>query len=131
MKSHTPGPITEINMTPFVDIVLVILIIFLISATVMLPRMFAIALPKAVQADKLENTPIIISIDREGAVAINGVKLAQDADFDRLFQEQRQNPEAQAVIAADREVRHGRLIEIIDRLRTMKVQRIGIEVEQQ
>ncbi|MBI4643989.1 MAG: biopolymer transporter ExbD, partial [Deltaproteobacteria bacterium] len=47
MKSHQHGPITEINMTPFVDIVLVILIIFLLTATVMLPRTFSIALPQA------------------------------------------------------------------------------------
>ena len=47
MKLHRHGPITEINMTPFVDIVLVILIIFLLTATVMMPRTFSIALPKA------------------------------------------------------------------------------------
>ncbi len=66
MKGHIHGPITEINMTPFVDIVLVILIIFLLTATVMMPRTFGIALPKAAQADKLESVPIIISIDRAG-----------------------------------------------------------------
>ncbi|MBU4356543.1 MAG: biopolymer transporter ExbD, partial [Proteobacteria bacterium] len=52
MKGNISGPITEINMTPFVDIVLVILIIFLLTATVMMPRTFAIALPRAVQGDK-------------------------------------------------------------------------------
>jgi len=118
-------------MTPFVDIILVILIIFLISATVMLPRMFAIALPKAAQADRLENAPVIISIDREGAIAINGVRLSQDADFDRVFHEQGHSSATQAIIAADKEVRHGRLIEVIDKLRHLKVQRLGIEVEQQ
>jgi len=130
MKGNIHGPITEINMTPFVDIVLVILIIFLLTATVMMPKTFAIALPKATQADKLETVPIIISIDREGRIAVNGVRLAQEQDFDRLFTAQLQGKEPQAVIAADTDTRHGRLIDVIDRLRALKVQRIGIEVDQ-
>ena len=73
------------------DIVLVILIIFLLTATVMMPRTFAIALPKAAQADKLESVAIIISIDREGHIAVNGpVKLAQDGHFDTVFTAQQQ-----------------------------------------
>jgi biopolymer transport protein TolR len=130
MKPHQSGPISEINMTPFVDIVLVILIIFLLTATVMMPRTFAIALPKATQADKLESVPIIISVDREGRIAVNGVKLKQDRDFDTVFAAQKQGKEPEAIIAADKESRHGRLMEVIDRLKGLKVQRIGIEVEQ-
>ena len=130
MKADMRGPLTEINMTPFVDIVLVILIIFLLTATVMMPRTFAIALPKATQADRLEGVPIIISIDREGSIAINGVKLAQDGDFEKVFTAQKQGKKPQAIIAADTDNRHGRLIEVIDRLRGLKVERIGIEVEQ-
>jgi biopolymer transport protein ExbD len=131
MKGPTHGPITDINMTPFVDIVLVILIIFLITATVMLPRTFSIALPKATQAEKLESTPVIVSIDREGRIAINGRRLEHDGEFEAVFRAQPQGKESLAVIAADQEVRHGRLIEVIDRLRALKVQRLGIEVEPQ
>ncbi|MDD2901086.1 MAG: biopolymer transporter ExbD [Syntrophales bacterium] len=130
MKSHQHGPISEINMTPFVDIVLVILIIFLLTATVLLPRTFSIALPKATQAEKMEKVPIIISLDAEGKIAINGVRLAQEGDFDRVFCTQMHDKEPQAIIAADKQVRHGRLMEVIDNLKRLKVQRIGIEVEQ-
>jgi biopolymer transport protein ExbD len=130
VKSHQHGPITEINMTPFVDIVLVILIIFLLTATVMLPSTFSIALPKATQAEKPEKIPIIISIDREGQIAINGVRLARDAEFEQVFKGQQRYNESLAVIAADKETRHGRLMEVIDRLKCLQVQRIGIEVEQ-
>ncbi|MFZ5453855.1 MAG: ExbD/TolR family protein [Thermodesulfobacteriota bacterium] len=130
MNVQRQGPITEINMTPFVDIVLVILIIFLLTATVLMPRTFAISLPKATQADKLEKTPVIISIDREGKIAINGVRICQEADFEPIFSGQLQGKEPQAVIAADQETRHGRLMEVIERLKRLQVQRIGIEVEQ-
>jgi biopolymer transport protein ExbD len=131
MKLHRHGPITEINMTPFVDIVLVILIIFLLTASVMLPRTFSIALPKATQADKMEKTVVMISIDREGQIAINGVRVPQEQDFEQMFTGQAQGKEAQAVIAADKETRHGRIIEVLDRLKRLQVERIGIEVEQQ
>lgn len=96
----------------------------------MLPRTFSIALPKAEQADKLESVPIIVSIDREGRIAINGVSLGQDSDFEKVFLGQKQGKEPLAVIAADTDTRHGRLIEVIDRLKGLKVTRIGIEVEQ-
>jgi biopolymer transport protein TolR len=129
MRGHIHGPITDINMTPFVDIVLVILIIFLLTATVMLPRTFSIAIPKAAQADKLESVPVIISIDREGNLAVNGVRLGQDGDLDQTFLSQKQGKETLAIIAADKETRHGRLIEVIDRLKGLQVTRIGIEVE--
>ena len=117
-------------MTPFVDIVLVILIVFLLTATVLMPRTFSIALPQASQGEKMEKMPIIISLDGEGRIAINGVRLARDGDFDRVFCEQRHGQEPQAVIAADKQVRHGRVIEVLDRLKRLQVQRIGIEVEQ-
>jgi biopolymer transport protein TolR len=130
MRGHIHGPITDINITPFVDIVLVILIIFLLTATVMLPRTFSIALPKAAQADKLESVPVIVSIDREGNLAVNGVRLGQDGDLDQAFPSQPQGKETLAIIAADKETRHGRLIEVIDRLKGLQVTRIGIEVEQ-
>jgi len=130
MKTHEHGPISEINMTPFVDIVLVILIIFLLTATVMMPRTFSIALPQATQAQKPEKVPIIISINREGLIAINGVRLTRDVEFESVFRGQQQDKESQAVIAADKDTRHGRLMEVIDRLKCLQVQRIGIEVEQ-
>jgi biopolymer transport protein TolR len=130
MKGSFHEPLTEINMTPFVDIVLVILIIFLLTATVMMPRTFAIALPKAAHANKLKGIPIIISIDREGRIAINGVRLAKDHDFDKVFLAQKRGQEPEAIIAADAESRYGRLVEVIDHLRSLKVQRIGIEVDQ-
>jgi len=130
MKNHQHGPITEINMTPFVDIVLVILIIFLLTATVMMPRTFSIALPQATQAQKPEKVPIIISINREGLIAINGVRLSRDAEFESVFRRQQQDKESQAVIAADKDTRHGRLMEVIDRHKCLQVQRIGIDVEQ-
>jgi biopolymer transport protein ExbD len=130
MKSHQHGPITEINMTPFVDIVLVILIIFLLTATVMMPSTFSISLPKATQAEKPEKVPIIISIDRKGQIAINGVRLTRDEEFEQVFRRQQHDKETPAVIAADKESRHGRLMEVIDRLKCLQVQRIGIEVEQ-
>jgi biopolymer transport protein ExbD len=130
MRGPIHGPITEINMTPFVDIVLVILIVFLLTATVMLPRTFSIALPQATQADKLESVPVIISIDRDGHIAVNGTMLKQESDFDQVFLSQKQGKETLAIIAADRDTRHGRLIEVIDRLKCLKVSRIGIEVDQ-
>jgi biopolymer transport protein TolR len=61
---------------------------------------------------------------------VNGVKLAHDCDFEKVFTAQKQGKEPQAIIAADTDTRHGRLIEVNDRLRGLKVQRIGIEVEQ-
>lgn len=130
MKLHRSGPITEINMTPFVDIVLVILIIFLLTATVLLPRTFSIHLPQATQAQPPEKVVLIISIDEQGQLALNGQKTELDAGFDELFRQFTLGKEPQAVIAADKNARHGRIVAVIDRLKQLRVEKIGIEVEQ-
>jgi len=130
VKAGQHGPITEINMTPFVDIVLVVMIIFMLTATLLLPRSFSVALPQNAEAEKVEKPPVIIAIDAAGQISINGARLAHDGEFDQIFRAQPQGPERQAVIAADKDIQHGRLIEVIDRLKRLQVQRIGIEVEQ-
>lgn len=130
MKLHRSGPITDINMTPFVDIVLVILIIFLLTATVLLPRTFSISLPQATEATPPEKLVVIVSIDQEGRVALNGKSVELGEEFDQLFRQLTNGKEPQAVIAADKNARHGRLVAVIERLKKLQVQKIGIEVEQ-
>ena len=78
------GPLTEINVTPLVDVMLVLLIIFMISApllTVGVP----VELPKteasAVESDK---PPVTVSIDREGAIFVQRDETAYDALTDRV-----------------------------------------------
>ncbi|ABB44820.1 Biopolymer transport protein ExbD/TolR [Sulfurimonas denitrificans DSM 1251] len=67
-NAYEDSEISEINMTPFVDIVLVILVIFMATATFVAEGKIAISLPKATQNEQsLEPTkPIIITIDKEG-----------------------------------------------------------------
>jgi len=120
--------ITAINVTPLVDIVLVLLIILMVTASYIVSKSIPMDLPDAQSGDESPPRQMTISIDREGqlyldAEAISWEALAQEA---RRFRQAEAEP--RAVIAADREVSHGQFIRVVDVLRTAGITRYAINV---
>ena len=120
--------ITAINVTPLVDIVLVLLIILMVTASYIVSKSIPMDLPDAQSGDESPPRQMSISIEREGqlyldAEAISWEALAQEA---RRFRQAETEP--RAVIAADREVSHGQFIRVVDVLRTAGITRYAINV---
>jgi biopolymer transport protein ExbD len=120
--------ITAINVTPLVDIVLVLLIILMVTASYIVSKSIPMDLPDAQSGDESPPRQMTISIDREGqlyldAEVISWEALAQEA---RRFRQAETEP--RAVIAADREVSHGQFIRVVDVLRTAGITRYAINV---
>src|SRR3954469_10830625 len=82
-KSDGDG-INEINITPFVDIVLVLLIIFMISTPAMIYRGMKVSLPKAVTGEDLSHVTLNISIMKDGSMWLDNRKVTLD-DLKRAF----------------------------------------------
>jgi biopolymer transport protein ExbD len=121
--------ISEINVTPMVDIMLVLLIIFMVTATYITRGAFDVKLPQSANATDVGESPIQISISAAGALSLNG----KDADIDAIRQAVapiiRDNPDVQAVVDGDRGVEYGRVMEIIDVLKTAGVRNFAAAVE--
>src|SRR3954471_13791434 len=90
--------VASINVTPLVDVVLVLLVIFLITAPVIYQSAIKVQLPKASTGEKNPNSPLSFTLDREGAIAWGNEKLSWDEVESRLSKTKEASPEQTAVI---------------------------------
>jgi biopolymer transport protein TolR len=120
--------ITEINVTPLVDIMLVLLIIFMVTATTIVKDAIEVRLPEASTGESKKVSILAITLDAAGKLALNG-EPATEARIRAFIQEQRrQGISLEAVIAADRDARHGNVVRIIDLVRSDGVMKFAINV---
>lgn len=125
MISGEQDPIVSINVTPLVDITLVLLIIFIVTAKFMVTPSVPLDLPDAVKTDEIQ-TVLSIMVPSQGPIRVNGTPLAGDDELMPLGREGiDRDRELRAVIAADGAVPHRRIIGIMDRLRRAGVTRIA------
>jgi biopolymer transport protein ExbD len=121
--------ITDINVTPLVDIVLVLLIIFMVTTTYIVNPTIKIDLPKAASGSEQSRTSLALTVTREGALFLNGEKSDEGAIRQFIVSELPKNPELQAIIAADKVVPHGTVVRMIDLVKRAGVRRFAINVE--
>ncbi len=108
------GIIAGINITPMVDIMLVLLIIFMLTASVIEDRSIKIELPEAATASKTETTVLTIVIDSDGTWYLDGLKTDPDALRGYIRSQIEVTDDIQAVIAADKRVPYGEVIQVVD-----------------
>ena len=122
-------PSGEINVTPLIDIVLVLLIIFMVTATYIVNPTIKVDLPKAATGTDQTRTTLALTLDRNAVLYLNGDK-ADDAAVTRfIVGELPRNPDLQAIIAADKIVPHGSVVHVIDLVRRAGVRKFAINVE--
>ena len=129
-SSNKPSaPITGINVTPLVDITLVLLIIFMVTAKLVVSRAMPLDLPKAATGSEVQQI-FALSLRADGGTFVDGTPVAQDAD---LLQRARaalgKNAELRAVVQADGTVPHKRVMHALDVLRQAGLSRVAFGVE--
>jgi len=118
MASATPrrsGIIEGINVTPLVDITLVLLIIFIVTAKIVVTPAVPLDLPRADGAEELQ-TVLSVVVPRDGAMLVDGEPITVDGLVVRARAVLTEHPDARAVISADQAASHGRVIAILDAL---------------
>lgn len=127
--SQNDEAIADINVVPLVDIILVVLIIFMVTAPMIMKPSINVNLPKAASGDETIPSSLSISIAAGGALTLNG-QSAQEANIQTKAQEEAsRNPDIQAVISADKDVPHGTVVRIIDIVKTAGVKKFAISIE--
>ncbi len=123
-----PGElISGINVTPLVDVVLVLLIILMVTAKFAASQTLPMDLPQAASGESAAPSPLAISVDASGALYLDGTALSKD----ELRQKVRQHgarPNEGALIAADGAVPHRAVVGIIDLLRSEGITQFAINV---
>ncbi len=124
------SPMADINVTPLVDVMLVLLIIFMITAP-MLHHGIEVALPKA-DAEVIPlriDDPLVLSINRDGLVYVQEEPVHPSQLMERLIPIIRARGDEAVFIKGDRELAYGRLIEVLDVLNQGGVRQIGMVTE--
>ena len=122
-------PIAEINIVPFVDIILVVLIIFMITTPFIVKPSININLPKAASGEDTTPSQLTISIGADGTTQLNG-KPATDEEISEFAKNALvTKPETQAIISADKDVSHGRVITIIDTVKSAGITKFAITID--
>lgn len=122
-------PIAEINIVPFVDIILVVLIIFMITTPLIVKPSININLPKAASGDDTTPSLLNVAIDPDGQVTLNGKPVTDDDVRTLSAAALAEQPDVQAIISADRGVPHGRVIAILDAIKTAGVKKFAISID--
>jgi biopolymer transport protein TolR len=121
----------QINVVPYIDVMLVLLVIFMITAPLINPGQ--IELPQVGKTSNPPVTPLEVSIrtdqslwlrDRAGGAGER--RVTRDELIQAVLQKQAQNPEQAVVIAADRDVRYAAVLEVMDMLQQNHVKKVGL-----
>ncbi|MBI5516734.1 MAG: biopolymer transporter ExbD [Deltaproteobacteria bacterium] len=120
-----------INVTPFVDIALVLLIIFIVTAKYIITQSIPVDLPEAATSQQqAQASTASVSIDRGEQVFLDARPVTDPELVALMRARYDENHEVRAIIAADRAVPHGRVTRVLDLVRQAGVSRFAIQTEQ-
>ena len=109
-------PMSEINVTPFVDVMLVLLVIFMVTAPLLTVGV-QIDLPKTKAAViSGEDEPLAVSVDAGGNIFIQDTEVKMDTLVPRLIAITGKNPDARIFVRGDRAVNYGRVMTVMGRI---------------
>lgn len=121
--------ISAINVTPFVDIVLVLLIILMVTSQHIVRSSMQVDLPKAASGGEAVESTLNVVITVDGEILLDGTAVSKDELAAAVKRERAGNDKLQAVIAADKGVPYGRVVHVIDVVKTNGVTSFALNIE--
>lgn len=120
------GFMSEINVTPFVDVMLVLLIIFMVTAPMMMQGV-DVSLPEAsAEAMATEIEPLMLSIDKQGRVFINDIAVSVEDLHTKLEKILIGRSDREVFLKADKEVPYGAVVRIMSEVKAAGVEKLGM-----
>src|SRR5687767_2070249 len=122
---------SDINVTPFVDIVLVLLIILMVTSTEIVKATIQVDLPQAASGGETVESTLNIIITKDGEFYVDGIKASEQDLVDNVRRKKAENPKLQAVIAADQAVTYNFVVRAIDLVKENGVTSFALNVDRE
>ena len=124
------GLLASINIVPFVDIVLVLLVIFMLTSAAIVKASLKVELPKAASGGAKVQSTINLVYTKQHELFVNGDRVVTlEAAAKVVRQEVSKDPKTQAVIAADKGVVYGKVVELVDMVKQNGVKAFALDIE--
>jgi biopolymer transport protein ExbD len=127
--SNDRGLVTGINVTPMVDITLVLLIIFMVTATFISEQALQVQLPKVVKEEKAPQPALVVTLGAKGELKFN----QKDIDLSGLTQQMTVEtsvyPEVKVILKADKSIPYEHLAQVLDAIKMGGVQKVALAMD--
>ena len=121
--------INGINVTPLVDITLVLLIIFMVTASYIVKETIEVELPRAAHGGETVQKTFALLVTREGKAFLNGVPVDDDGIVREVQGARARGEDVQAIVGADKNATHGSVTHLLDVLKGAGVTKFAIQIE--
>jgi biopolymer transport protein ExbD len=128
-RGQRGGVIVGINITPMVDVVLVLLVIMMVSAVYIVSQSLKVELPKTASSDQAANSPLVVTVTKEGGYMLQQKPVAESALRAEFRKAKKADKDASLVLTADREAMHGDVVHVIDLAKVEGITKFAITVD--
>lgn len=128
-NSSDEDMITGINVTPLVDVVLVLLVIFMITAPAIYQSAIKVELPKAVSGEKTEHITLRFTLMKDGKIVLGKDETTLEKIPELVKSAIEKDPTANAVLFADAGVSHGQVMKVLDQIKANGIAKFALGVD--
>ena len=121
--------ITGINVTPLVDIVLVLLIIFMVTANFIVRETVEVDLPRAANGGETVQGLVNVVLDKEGKLFFDGAEVSEDELRRKVAGALEKDKETRAIISADQSLPYGRVMRLLDVVKGQGIAKFALNIE--
>ena len=129
-SKNDDGVISDINITPMVDVILVLLVIFMVTANFLKKESININLPKVAKADANIKESTQIALTKDGKFFIEGKSITEEDLVTSMSREAKLRPNMRVTLAADENISYGSVSKLMGVLRRCGVTKIALSVKQ-
>lgn len=121
--------IGHINVTPLVDVVLVLLIIFMVTTSYIVRAQLKVDLPQAASGDSEVESTLTFQVLRDGEYLLDDDPATLEEIGTVVERRTKENPDLRAIIAADKKVEYQRIIDLIDTVKSNGLKKFALDIE--
>ena len=123
-RSRKRRLMNQINVVPYIDVTLVLLVIFMVTAPMTNPGV--VDLPQVGQVLKQASAPLVLTVKTNKSIELDGKAMQRDELLFAVRSQLQKEPQRAVVIAADKNVKYDEVIGVMDMLKQAKVEKVGL-----